>query len=261
MKKPFKKHFSKKKNPTTPNFPTSPNLDNLRLNKFMAHCGIGTRRECEALIREGLVMVNDEVVKEAAYRVQKEDVIKYEGNILAIDKEYIYVLLNKPKGYLPVFEIVEGEKTFKNIFGERIKVPIKPVGEVMPSFMGLLLFTDDGVLIEKLKQVENSLKSIYHLILSESISDEAFKKLQDDLNQNEPNIESISYVKGEGKKNLGVEVKNMSDKDLKKYFDSKGFEIEKVDRVALGDLTKKDLPRGRYRFLTEKEIIFLKHFG
>ena len=148
MKKPFKKNFSKKKTTIPPNFPSSPSLENLRLNKFMAHCGIGTRRECEALIREGLVMVNDEVIKEAAYRVQKEDVIKYDGKILKIDKEYIYVLLNKPKGYLPVFEIVEGEKTFQNIFGNRIKVAITPIGEVMPSFMGLLLFTDDGVLIE-----------------------------------------------------------------------------------------------------------------
>lgn len=261
MKKPFKKNFSKKKKTTPPNFPTSPSLENLRLNKFMAHCGIGTRRECEALIREGLVMVNDEVIKEAAYRVQKEDVIKYDGKILEIDKEYIYVLLNKPKGYLPVFEIVEGEKTFQNIFGNRIKVAIAPIGEVMPSFMGLLLFTDDGVLIEKLKQADKSLKSIYHLILSEPISDEEFKKLQDELTQNEPNIESISYVKGESKKDLGVEVKNMSDKELEKYFDAKGIKIEKVDRVALADLTKKDLPRGRYRFLTEKEIIFLKHFG
>lgn len=262
MKKiPKKKFFPKKKKHSTPNFSTPQNLENLRLNKFMAHCGVGTRRACEVFIQKGLVKVNDEVVTESAYRVQKNDVVSYEGKVLKIDKKYVYILLNKPKGYLPTFEKSETEKSFHNIFGDKIQVEISPIGNLEKDSVGLLLLTDDDFLIEKYNNTQLDLKSIFHLVLTEPITKEALKDFQKTLISNHPNIQSISHVKEKGENEIGIEMKGGSDSVLKNALESSGFSIEKLDRVFLNGLTKKDLPRGRFRMLSEKETIFLKHFS
>ncbi len=261
MKKPFKKDFfSKKKNPNSTDFPTDINLDNLRLNKFMAHCGVGTRRACEIYIKKGLVKVNDEVATEAAYRVQKDDVITYEGKVLNLDKKYVYVLLNKPKKYVPSFEKLEGEKSFANIFSDKIKVEIKPIGNLIKSSLGLVLLTDDEVLIEKFSKPEHPIRSIFHLTLEKPMSAETRQEVEPSLIEKYPNIHSLSHVKGKGENEIGIELKGGTDEEVKRIFDEIDFPIEKIDRVFLNGLTKKDLPRGRFRFLTEQEAIFLKHF-
>ncbi len=261
MKKPSrKKFFSKKKKPNPPSFPKTQNQENLRLNKFMAHCGIDNRRACEVLIQKGLVTVNDEIVTESAYRVKKEDVVKYDGKVLKLPQQHIYILLNKPKGYIPSFEAIEGEKTFKNVFGEKIKTPIVPLNILAKESAGLQLFSDDELLIKKINQPTQQLKFIYHLILSQSISNEDLQKIQSGIKSNSINISSISHVKDKSQEEVGVEVKGGSDQDVKNTFEQNGIEVKKIDRVFFAGLTKKDLPRGRFRFLTEKEVIFLKHF-
>ncbi len=261
MKKPSKKDFfSKKKKPNSTNFPTETNLENLRLNKFMAHCGVGTRRACEIFIKKGLVKVNDVVATEAAYRVQKDDVVKYEGKILKLDKKYVYVLLNKPKKYAPTFEKLEGEKSFANIFSDKIKVEIKPIGNLSKTSLGLLLFTDDDVLIEKFSKPEHPPRSIFHLILSKPITELTRKGIEESIIEKYPNVHSISQIKGKGEEEIGIEMKGGTDEEVKKIFEEIDFPVEKIDRVFFNGLTKKDLPRGRFRFLTEQEAIFLKHF-
>lgn len=259
MKKtPKKKFFPKKKKTFYSPVPSPSKLENLRLNKFLAHCGVGTRRACDVFIQEGLVTVNDEIVKESAYRVQKDDVVKYEGKVLEIDKKYTYILLNKPKNYHPTFEEIEGEKTFQNIFSNKIQTKISSIGNLEKESLGLLFFTDDEVLVKKFLKGETSLHSIFNVMLDNPVDLEAFQKTKGSLIQKNPNIRSVNLVK---EKEILVEMRGGSDLDLKKIFEEIGFEIKKVDRVLLNDLTKKDLPRGRFRFLTEKEIIFLKHFS
>jgi len=261
MKKSSKKNFfSKKKKTPPPSFPKFNDQENLRLNKFMAYCGIGNRRSCEALIKKELVTVNGEVVTESAYRVKSEDEVKYDGKVLKLPQQYIYILLNKPKGYIPSFEEVEGKKTFKNVFGDKLKTPILPVNTLDTTSAGLQLFSDDEVFIEKINSPTQQLKLIYHLILSQPILEESLEKIQSENNSKTLNISSISHVKGEGKEEIGVEIRGGSDQELKTIFKDHGFVIEKLDRVFFAGLTKKDLPRGRFRFLTEKEVIFLKHF-
>jgi 23S rRNA pseudouridine2605 synthase len=261
MKKPFKKDFfSKKKKPNTTNFPIETNLENLRLNKFMAHCGVGTRRACELFIKKGLVKVNEVVATEAAYRVQKDDVVKYEGRILKLDKKYVYVLLNKPNNYVPTFEKLEGEKSFANIFSDKIKVEIKPVGNLSKTSLGLLLLTDDDVLIEKFLKPERPPRSIFHLILEKPMAEEIREEVGKNLIEKYPNVHSLSHVKGKGENEIGIELKGGTDEEVKKMFEEIDHPIEKIDRVFFNGLTKKDLPRGRFRFLTEQEAIFLKHF-
>ncbi len=261
MKKPSKKDFfSKKKKPNPTNFPTEPNLENLRLNKFMAHCGVGTRRACELFIKKGLVKVNDVVATEAAYRVQKDDVVKYEGKILNLDKKFVYVLLNKPKKYAPTFEKLEGEKSYANIFSDKIKVEIKPIGNLSKTSLGLLLFTDDDVLIEKFSKPEHPPRSIFHLILTKPIPELTRKGIEKSMIEKYPNVHSINQLKGKSENEIGIELKGGTDEDVKKIFEEFDFPVEKIDRVFFNGLTKKDLPRGRFRFLTEQEAIFLKHF-
>ena len=255
-KSPKKNFFSKKKKTNSPSFPTIINQENLRLNKFMAHCGVGNRRACEAFIQEGLVTVNDEVEKASAYRVQKDDIVKYEGKVLELPKQYIYILLNKPKGYLPNFEEVEGEKSFKNVFGDKITTPITSISTLAKESAGLQLFSDDEIFIKKITEPKQQLKLIFHLILSQPISEEDLNKIQSEST----NILSVSHVKGKGKEEVGLDVKGIDDQELKNIFESNGCQVEKVDRVFFAGLTKKDLPRGRFRVLTEKEVIFLKHF-
>ncbi|MFT6320107.1 MAG: 23S rRNA pseudouridine2605 synthase [Granulosicoccus sp.] len=261
MKKPFKKDFfSKQKNPNTTDFPTDINFDNLRLNKFMAHCGVGTRRACEIYIKKGLVKVNEEVATEAAYRVQKEDVIIYEGKVLQLNKKYVYVLLNKPKKYVPTFEKLEGEKSFANIFSDKIKVTINPIGNLAKTSLGLVLLTDDEVLLEKFSNPANPIRSIFHLILEKPMSVETRQEMEQSLIKKYPNIHTLSHVKGKRENEIGIELKGGTDEEVAKIFEEIDFPIEKIDRVFLNGLTKKDLPRGRFRFLTEQEAIFLKHF-
>lgn len=261
MKKPFKKDFfSKKKTPNSTSFPTDINLDNLRLNKFMAHCGVGTRRACEIYIKKGLVKVNDEVATEAAYRVQKDDVIIYEGKVLQLNKRYVYVLLNKPKKYVPTFEKLEDEKSFANIFSDKIKVIIKPIGNLAKASLGLVLLTDDEVLRDKFSNPENPIRSIFHLFLEKPMTVEKRQEVETSLIEKYPNIQTLSHVKGKGENEIGIELKGGTDEEVKKIFDEIDFPVEKIDRVFLNGLTKKDLPRGRFRFLTEQEAIFLKHF-
>ena len=257
----MKKFFSKKKKPTSNQLPQNPPQKNLRLNKFMAHCGIDNRRACELFIKKGLVTVNDNVVTDSAYRVQEDDVIKYEGKVLQLEKQYLYILLNKPKNYHPTLEAIEGEKTFKNIFGNKIQTPIQPILNLKKQSVGLMLFSDDNVLVEKLSQPTQQLKVIYHLVLGKAISEEGLHKVQSEITSKSINISSCSHVQGKGKEEIGIEAKGLSDELVINFFEELGYPVEKLDRVFLAGLTKKDLSRGRFRVLSEKEAIFLKHFS
>ena len=204
--------------------------------------------------------MNDEIATDSAYRVQKDDVIKYEGKILKLNKKYVYVLLNKPKNYVPTFEKLEGEKSFLNIFSNKIGVEILPIGNLEKSSLGLLLLTDDNDLIEKLSKPEKPIRSIFYLILSKSMTLETRKEIEKSLIEKYPNIHSLSHVKGKGENEIGIELKGGTDVELKNIFEEINYPIEKIDRVFFNGLTKKDLPRGRFRILTEQEAIFLKHF-
>ena len=226
----------------------------------MAHCGVGTRRACELFIKKGLVKVNGEIATEAAYRVQKNDEVKYEGKVLKIDKKYVYVLLNKPKKYTPTFEKLEGEKSYASIFSDKIKVEIKPIGNLSKTSLGLVLFTDDDMLIEKFSKPEHPPRSIFHLTLSKPIPELTRNGIEKGIIEKYPNVHALSPIKGKDENEIGIELKGGTDEDLKKIFEEIDFPIEKIDRVFFNGLTKKDLPRGRFRFLTEQEAIFLKHF-
>ena len=260
-KSPKKKFFSKKKKSNHTSLPQPINQENLRLNKFMAHCGVANRRACEIFIQKGLVTVNDKVITDSAYRVQKEDIVRYEGKILELKKQYVYILLNKPKGYTPSFEKIEGEKTFQNIFSDKIKTSISPLENLAKRSAGLVLITDDEFLLEKKSKKGIQFKSIFHIILSNPISEKELQDLRENLTEILPNIQSIHHVKEKDQKEIMIQMKGENDLALIESIESQGVTVEKVDRVSLNNLTKKDLPRGRFRLLTEKEGIFLKHFS
>ncbi|MEM6964794.1 MAG: hypothetical protein AAF573_08525, partial [Bacteroidota bacterium] len=152
----------------------------------------------------------------------------------------------------------EGEKTFHNIFSNKIQSKILPIGNLEKTALGLLLLTDDEHLLEKFSKGTTSLHSIFELILDDDFDSAVLPKIKASLIQENPNIHSINFVK---EKTALVEIKGGSDADLKKAWEDQGITIKKIDRILLNDLTKKDLPRRRFRFLTEQEVVFLKHFS
>jgi len=252
--------FRKKKKPLSS--PPPINFENLRLNKFMAYCNVGNRRACEVVIKKGLVTVNGEVVTDSAYRVKKEDEIKYDGKKLELKKQYTYILLNKPKNYLPSLEKSEEQKSYHDIFFNKIKSNVKVLENLSAESLGLVLLTDDEFLLEKKSKGEMQLNSIFHIILSEELKEGDFEKLQKSLIQKLPNIHSLNPVKDNvSTTELILQLKGSDDQTLREVISDLGCEVKKLDRVSINGLTKKDLPRGRFRILSEKEGVFLKHFS
>ena len=166
-------------------------------------------------------------------------------------------MLNKPKDYTPTLEKVEGQKSYQNIFSDKIKTPISVLENLEKNSLGLVLFTDDEILLEKQPQLNH----IFHLILSEKWEENSLEEFRKNALLAFPNIHSIEYVKDKSKNELIVKTKGESDKTIIELLEKEDMLIQKIDRVAINGLTKKDIPRGRYRELTPKEVIFIKHFG
>jgi len=227
----------------------------------MAHCGIANRRACEIFIQKGLVKVNDEVVTDSAYRVHKDDVIQYDGKTLELKKQNTYILLNKPKGYLPTLKKSEQQKTYHQIFSNKINSKVKILENLSEETVGLVLLTDDEILLEKKSKDALQLNSIFHVTLKEELEGADFQKFQKSLVQLLPNIQSLNSVKDKTSAEVMLQMKGSDDQSLRKTISELGFSIQKLDRVSINGLTKKDLPRGRFRVMTEKEGIFLKHFS
>lgn len=233
----------------------------IRLNRFIANAGICSRRKADELIAAGIVSVNGEPVTELGFKVDPaKDVIRYNGETLKREK-MVYVLLNKPKDYITTTDDPQERKTVMNLVEKASRERIYPVGRLDRNTTGLLLMTNDGDLAEKLSHPRNNITKLYHVELSKSLS-------QGDLNKIEFGIEledglikpdQVSYVAGGTKKEVGIQIHSGKNRVVRRIFESLGYEVVKLDRVVYSQLTKKDLPRGRWRYLEEKEIIQLKH--
>ncbi len=233
----------------------------IRLNRFIANAGICSRRKADELIAAGVVSVNGEPVTELGFKVDPaKDTIRYNGEALKREK-MVYVLLNKPKDYITTTEDPQERKTVMNLVEKASRERIYPVGRLDRNTTGLLLMTNDGDLAEKLSHPRNNITKLYQVELNKSLS-------QGDLNKISVGIEledglikpdQISYVAGGSKKEVGIQIHSGKNRVVRRIFESLGYEVVKLDRVVYSHLTKKDLPRGRWRYLEEKEIIQLKH--
>lgn len=240
---------------------TVPDDGKIRLNRYIANAGICSRRKADELIAAGVVSVNGEAVTELGFKVDPaKDVIRYNGETLKREK-MVYVLLNKPKDYITTTEDPQERKTVMNLVEKASRERIYPVGRLDRNTTGLLLMTNDGDLAEKLSHPRNNITKLYQVELNKSLSQGDLNKIQFGIELEDGVIkpDSVSYVAGGSKKEVGIQIHSGKNRVVRRIFETLGYEVVKLDRVVYSNLTKKDLPRGRWRYLEEKEIIQLKH--
>lgn len=235
---------------------------NMRLNQYLAHSGIGTRRQAGEWVKKGEVAVNGKVETNPAYRVQPEDQVTYKGESVSPEEKKAYFLFNKPKNTTTATSGSRGQKSVTNLLQNKVKQKVSPVERMEPNTTGLLLLTNDHAVIDKLNHPNHQMKQVYKVTLKEELEETDFEKIQ---KASEPDsstflLKGISYIEKGGKNELGVDLRKGSDKQLRQLFERLGYIVQRLDRVAIGGMTKKDLPRGFVRPLTKKEVIWLKHF-
>jgi len=233
----------------------------IRLNRYIANSGICSRRKADELIAAGVVSVNNVPVSELGYKVDPaKDEVRYNGELLKREKK-IYVVLNKPKDYITTTDDPQERRTVMSLVEKASRERIYPVGRLDRNTTGLLLMTNDGDLADKLSHPKNGITKIYHVELSKSLSQGDLNKIQFGLELEDGLIkpDSVSYVAGGSKREVGIQIHSGKNRIVRRIFEHLGYEVVKLDRVVYGNLTKKDLPRGRWRYLEEHELIQIKH--
>lgn len=233
----------------------------IRLNRYIANSGICSRRKADELITAGVVSVNNIIITELGHKVDPyTDEVRYNGELLKREKK-IYVLLNKPKDYITTTDDPQERKTVMQLVEKASRERIYPVGRLDRNTTGLLLMTNDGDLADKLSHPRNGITKIYHVELNKNLSQGDFNKIQFGLELEDGLIkpDNISFVAGASKKEIGIQIHSGKNRIVRRIFEHLGYEVVKLDRVVYGNLTKKDLPRGRWRFLEEHELVQIKH--
>lgn len=261
----YKKTFKKQKNKENSNPVQNPMSkhedDSIRLNKYLSNAGVCSRREADDLIKAGAVSVNGKIITEMGYRVMPTDKINYGGETLRNEKK-IYLILNKPKDYLTTTDDPRERKTVMELIEGACRERVYPVGRLDRNTTGLLLFTNDGELATKLMHPKHGIKKLYHVLLNKNMKPADYGKLHEGVELEDGFIQpdNLSFT-GESKKELGIEIHSGKNRIVRRIFEHLGYEVVKLDRVSFAGLTKKDLPRGKWRFLNPKEVGFLKMIG
>lgn len=232
----------------------------IRLNKFIANSGICSRREADKLISTGAVKINGKVVTELGTKVSPTDKVQYDDQTLSCEKPR-YLLLNKPKGYITTVDDPEERKTVMALIAGACKERIYPVGRLDRNTTGLLLFTNDGIIAKKLTHPRYGIKKIYHVGLDHALTRVDFLKIQEGITLNDGflKVDNIEYVgDGKDKKEIGIELHSGQNRIVRRIFEHFEYKVVKLDRVYYAGLTKKNIPRGEWRFLEEQEINMLK---
>lgn len=250
-----KKIHKKESESTQPDGPKS-----VRINKYVADAGICSRREADKLIESGLVYINGEVVTQLGTKVGPKDKVTYKGRVLQGEK-LRYILLNKPKGFITTSDDPQNRRTTMNLVEKACPERIYSVGRLDRNTTGLLLFSNDGELTTKLTHPSNGVKKLYHAVLDKPLSKNDLLKIMEGIELEDGKItpDKINWVEDEeNKKHIGIELHSGKNRIVRRIFEHLGYEVIRLDRVIFAGLTKKDLPRGRWRELDEKEVNILK---
>lgn len=236
----------------------SRNPDEIRLNKYVANAGICSRREADVHIATGLVTVNGKVVTEMGYKVKPDDEVRYDGSRISPEKK-AYVLLNKPKGFATTTSETKG-RTVMDFVANATNSKIKPIGRLGRNSKGLLLFTNDDAVVKKFTNSKNGVARLFHIELDKNLKHDDFKKIQSGFKIEGEliEVEEISYIDGASKREVGLKIKNTGNTIIRTIFEYFSYDIVSLDCVAIGHLTKKDIPRGHWKHLTEQEVNTLK---
>ncbi len=233
----------------------------IRLNRYISNAGICSRRKADELIAAGIITVNGEAVTELGHKVDPaKDLVRYNGELLKREKK-VYVLLNKPKDYITTTDDPQERRTVMQLVDKASRERIYPVGRLDRNTTGLLLMTNDGDLADKLSHPRNGITKIYNVELNKALSQGDLNKIAFGLELEDGLIkpDNISYVAGGTKKEIGIQIHSGKNRIVRRIFEHLGYSVEKLDRVVYGNLTKKDLPRGRWRYLEDHELIQIKH--
>lgn len=252
---PLKKK-SQASQPTKSTKPSNP--DEMRLNKYIANSGICSRREADENIAIGLVSVNGTTVTEMGFKVKRTDEVRFDGRRI-IPEAKVYVLLNKPKGFATTTSEGKG-RTVMDLVANATNANIKPIGRLGRNSLGLLLFTNDDQIVQKFTNSKSGVARLFQVELDKNLKFEDLKKIQEGFKVEGKlvAVEEISYIQGESKNQVGIKIKNTGNTILRTIFDHLNYDIVKIDCVAIGHLTKKDIPRGSWKHLTEQEVNTLK---
>jgi len=231
----------------------------IRLNKYMANAGVCSRREADEHITAGLVKVNGEVVTELGTKITRNDVVEYNDQVVTPERK-CYVLLNKPKDCVTTSDDPNGRTTVLDLVKNACRERIYPVGRLDRNTTGVLLLTNDGDLASKLTHPSFVKKKIYHVWTDKDITEEDMQRIADgiELDDGEIHADAISYVTDTDRNQAGIEIHSGRNRIVRRIFEYLGYRVTKLDRVYFAGLTKKNLPRGRWRYLTQEEVDYLR---
>jgi len=233
--------------------------DGMRLNRYLAIAGIASRREADELIKAGLVTINGEVVTEMGIKVKPNDDVRYGGTRIKAEKK-VYIVMNKPKGFITTVSDPKARKTVMELFAGKISERIYPVGRLDRATTGVLLFTNDGELAKKLTHPGHGAKKIYQVTLDKPLKpsdlDDIVRGVE--LDDGPVPVDSLSYIAGKAKTQVGIELHVGRNRIVRRLFEHMGYEVTKLDRVSFAGLTKKNLSRGQWRHLNKEELNYLQ---
>jgi 23S rRNA pseudouridine2605 synthase len=233
--------------------------DKLRLNRFIANSGICSRREADVLIQDGFITVNGKTITELGTKVTHNDNIRYKNKRLSAEKK-VYILMNKPKGYVTTVEDPHADHTVLELIGDACTERIYPVGRLDKETTGVLLLTNDGDLTGKLTHPKYKKSKIYHVFLDKPVTKNDLIRITGgvDLDGELVVADAVSYADPSDKSQIGIELHSGQNRVIRRMFELLGYKVKKLDRVYFAGLTKKSLQRGKWRFLTDKEVSMLK---
>ncbi|KGN91241.1 pseudouridine synthase [Porphyromonas crevioricanis] len=227
----------------------------IRLNKFLANAGICSRREADELIQKGMIQVNGQVATELGTRITRQDEVLFNGKPVSIESK-VYVLLNKPKNCVTTSDDPQCRLTVMDLVRKACPERIYPVGRLDRNTTGVILITNDGDLAAKLTHPKFKKKKIYHVWLDRDVTVEDMQRIAQgvELEDGEIHADAISYVKADDQSQVGIEIHSGRNRIVRRIFEYLGYHVKRLDRVYFAGLTKKNLPRGKWRYLDEQEV-------
>lgn len=237
--------------------------ESMPLNKFLAHCGVCSRRDAVAIITENKVKVNGKPCIEPGYKVQPTDEVIFNGKKLFVTKNLVYILLNKPKDYITTTDDPQGRKTVLQLIEKATTERVYPIGRLDRNTSGVLLLTNDGDLTQKLSHPSYEIKKIYEVKLDKVLQKAHFEKILKGLTLEDGPIavDSLAYADSKDKSIIGIEIHSGRNRIVRRIFESLGYDVKGLDRVMYAGLTKKNVERSKWRYLSEKEIRLLKYLN
>jgi 23S rRNA pseudouridine2605 synthase len=236
--------------------------EDVRLNRFIAHAGICSRRKADELIQAGDIKVNDKIINEPGFRIQRSDKVFYKGERIFAEKK-VYILINKPKDYLTTTEDDRDRKTVMDLIGKNNRdLRVYPVGRLDRNTTGLLLLTNDGDLAQQLSHPSGNIIKVYQAELNKPITKEHLQMIRDGITLEDglAMVDEVDITRPQVDfRFVGIAIHIGKNRIVRRIFEHLGYDVVRLDRVSYAGLTKLDLPRGKWRYLSEKEIIFLKH--